>query len=71
MTEVNRHLFKLTCLSKILFNESIAIILIYKYLVCPVSWNCGIRRLHLCRRVPPTSVLNYDTKQSDSEVLVM
>ena len=39
----------------------------------PVGWGCRIHRLHLCRwvRLPPTSVLIYDTKQSDGEASVM
>ena len=42
-------------------------------LTCPVGWGCRIQRLHLCREIspPPTSVLLYDTKQSDGVVPVM
>ena len=37
---------------------------------CPVGWGCKIHRLHLCIGIRPhlTSVLVYDTKQSDGEV---
>ena len=43
---------------------------------CPIGWGCRIHRLHLCRGVstpPPrrTSVLLYDIKQTDGEILEM
>ena len=40
---------------------------------CPVSWDCRIHRLHLCRVVTPSpnECPRYDTKQSDGEVPVM
>ena len=43
-------------------------------LTCPVGWGCRIHWLLLCRRVRPphpTSVLIYDTKQSDGEVPIL
>ena len=40
---------------------------------CPVGWGCRIHQLHLCRGVTPlpNDCPEYDTKQSDGEVLVM
>ena len=40
---------------------------------CPVCWGCRIHRLHNYRRVriPTSSVLVYDTKQSDGKVPVI
>ena len=38
--------------------------------ICPVSWDCRIHQLHLCRGVKPSQHV-YDTKQSDGEVPVM
>ena len=39
----------------------------------PVSWGCRIHWLHLGRgvRYPPTSILLYDTKQSNDEAAVL
>ena len=45
-----------------------------KTLIAQSDWGCRIHRLHLCRAVrppTPTSVLIYDTKQSDGEVPAM
>ena len=42
--------------------------------VCPVGWDCRIRRLLLYRGLrppPPNESAGYDTKQSDGEVPVM
>ena len=41
--------------------------------LCPVGWSCRIHRLLLCRgvRSPPNECPEYDTKQSDGEVLAM
>ena len=46
---------------------------IYTMYSCPVGWGCRIHWLHLWRRVRPhpTSVLIYDTKQSDGEAPIM
>ena len=40
---------------------------------CPVSWDCRIHRLLLCRgvRPPPNECPGYDTKQSDGDVPAM
>ena len=54
-------------------------ILTPSFTLCPSTQSarggefCGIHWQHLCREVryPPTSVLLYDTKQSDGEVPVM
>ena len=43
------------------------------YICCLVGWGRRLHRLLLCRgvRTPPTSVLNFDIKQYDGDVLVM
>ena len=42
-------------------------------LCCPVSWDCRIHRLHLCRWVKPrpNECPEYDIKQFNAEVPVM
>ena len=61
---LNTHVFFLPVLNSMIY---------FHCSFCPVGWGCRKHWLHLCRgvRPPPTSVLIYDTKQSDSEVPVI
>ena len=51
----------------------ITIFILSFYSVWRVGWGCRIHRLHLCRRVRPSSneCHRHDTKQSDREVPVI